>query len=304
MSNMGNMGNLGDMGNMGDNGNLVGGGALLPDRIDLPFVTEVATEVWTWDGTNWSESTTPVTLNTIRVDIAQWADQDWGANWAAWLVLAEFAQTGWMTSIDLTSVLWDPAKQESELSALISLAEDERGDALGEILAQNASYEDFMAYFVALTKISPRTHPKTFQLLHVAGLVGILVTMYFKRNPGGGRPPRARPSQICPALAPPVAVPGHPSFPSGHATQSMLMALCMGQAAKDTVDQGGYPGVWDAPLQGLSRRIARNREIAGLHFASDSTAGFELARQTFRQLARVAAFQTLLDDASREWPAP
>jgi hypothetical protein len=198
-------------------------------------------------------------------------------------------------------VLWDPAAEPDELTTLIRLAEDERGDALGEILAQNASYQDFMAYFIALLKITPRSHPKTFQLGHVAGLVGILVAMYFKRYPGGGRQPRARASQICPALVPPIAVPGHPSFPSGHATQSMLMALCLGQAAKQQQDQANHPGVWDPLLQGLSRRIARNREIAGLHFASDSNAGFELARQTYNVLATGAAFQSLLYDAQQEW---
>ena len=38
---------------------------------------------------------------------------------------------------------------------------------------------------------------------------------------------RVRPSQLCPALMPPLAVPGHASFPSGHSTQAHLIAECL-----------------------------------------------------------------------------
>ena len=297
-----NMGNMGDTGNSG--GGAGSGVGRLPDRVDLPFVTETASEVWAWDtATNkWTLTKTNVSLTDIRVAIQYWLDTDWAAKWQAWLILADFAKTNWAATIDLTSVLWSPANQAVELQNMIRAAEDERADALGEILAQHASYTDFMAYFVLLLKITPRTHPKTFLLMHVAGIVGILVAMYFKQNPGGGRPPRARASQICPALMPPVAVPGHPSFPSGHATQSMLMALCLSEATKNRKDDNGNDRVWAPLLQGLSRRIARNREIAGLHFESDSTAGFELARQTFAMLLGVQSFKDALDYAiNNEW---
>jgi hypothetical protein len=208
--------------------------------------------------------------------------------------------------------LWKHDKQDQELEDLIKFAEDERPDALGEILAQNSSYQDFMAYFVALLKVSPRSHPYTFQLLHAAGLVGILVAIYFKQWPGknhpqgseeASRPARARASQICPALMPPVPVPGHPSFPSGHATQSMLMALCAGEATQNQhVSDTDTTPVWRSSLQALSRRIGHNREIAGLHFPSDTRAGFQLARQTFDILDEGPLFASLLDAATKEWP--
>jgi hypothetical protein len=54
-------------------------------------------------------------------------------------------------------------------------------------------------------------------------------------------------------------------------------------------------------LQTLSHRIARNREIAGLHYPSDSHAGRELARQTFAILQKGPLFQKLLVDATAEW---
>ena len=96
-------------------------------------------------------------------------------------------------------------------------------------------------------------------------------------------------------------VPGHPSFPSGHATQAMLMALCVGEAVKNQVSND-VP-VWPPLLQTLARRIARNREIAGLHFRSDTKAGFELARKTFDKLSCGHEFRQLLSDAMCEWPS-
>ena len=100
---------------------------------------------------------------------------------------------------------------------------------------------------------------------------------------------------------PAIPIPGHPSFPSGHATQSMLMALCLGEALAAYDDVPGRPGTWAPLLQALSCRIARNREIAGLHFKSDTVAGFELARNTLDKLMEGHAFTALLQDATSEW---
>ena len=92
--------------------------------------------------------------------------------------------------------------------------------------------------------------------------------MYFK-----GKNDRPRPSQLCPALMPPLAVPGHASFPSGHSTQAHLMALCM----TDVFGTLPMAGPMNDDLWTLADRIARNREIAGLHYPSDTKAGVDLA---------------------------
>jgi membrane-associated phospholipid phosphatase len=159
-----------------------------------------------------------------------------------------------------------------------------------------------MVYFLRLLRITPRSHPKTVQLLHAAGLVGILSAMHFKKDPGGGRDPRARPSQVCPALMPPVPVPGHPSFPSGHATQAMLMAKC----AVETLPPA-LKAMWQQLLHTLAGRVARNREIAGLHFESDTNGGLELAAKAYEKLSNQPTgapdtkFTTLLKAAKVEW---
>lgn len=81
---------------------------------------------------------------------------------------------------------------------------------------------------------------------------------------------RPRPAQLEPRLRPAVECPGHAAFPSGHSTQSHLVALVMGEVT-------GSSAIRDA-LWTAADRIAENREYAGLHYASDSACGVELAR--------------------------
>ena len=66
--------------------------------------------------------------------------------------------------------------------------------------------------------------------------------------------------------------------------------------------QGGGP-VWNPILQSMSQRIARNREIAGFHFPTDSIGGFHLARQCFEKLKTCTLFNELVAEAVKEWPA-
>lgn len=161
---------------------------------------------------------------------------------------------------------------DAELDELVRAAEDERADALGEIIAQN---DGFLSYFLAAMAISPKSHPRTCLLLYIGSLVGAYVSMHFK-----GVYQRGRASQRAPALLPPIPVPGHPSYPSGHSTQAHLMALCALAGMPNDIRSTFRP-----VLLALADRIARNREIAGLHFGSDSRAGEALARQILAILA-------------------
>ena len=122
--------------------------------------------------------------------------------------------------------------------------------------------------FVQTLGLSTNGFPNTRRLLHVGNLVGGFAVMYYK-----DKFKRVRPSQLCPALLPPIAVPGHASFPSGHSTQAHLAAACV----KLALPKNNTLKTLSQALDVLAHRIARNREIGGLHYPSDSAAGKELA---------------------------
>ena len=148
----------------------------------------------------------------------------------------------------------------------------------------------FITPFLALLGITAGSHKKTVRLLYAAEMIGALAAMHFKTKFN-----RPRPSQYRPALLPPVPVPGHAAYPSGHATQAHLMALFIARAtAGKALAQAS-----DA----LARRIARNREIAGLHFASDSQAGETLAGSIdgALQTAEAPLFTQAFTEAAAEW---
>lgn len=102
---------------------------------------------------------------------------------------------------------------------------------------------------------------------------------------------RVRPSFLDPTLKPVIAIPPHAAYPSGHATQAFLRAFLLSRL--DPKNSRAY-------VQS-AERIARNREIAGLHYPSDSAAGRKLAAQLFAQLTRDPAFVEQFWRAKKEW---
>jgi len=103
---------------------------------------------------------------------------------------------------------------------------------------------------------------------------------------------RPRPSQLSPLLMPPIEVPSHASYPSGHATQSALLTGLLAEV---------MPAEVSVPLALLAERVARNREVLGLHYPSDSAAGKLLAAGSKLLLMQCPLVQTLLEKASDEW---
>jgi acid phosphatase (class A) len=102
---------------------------------------------------------------------------------------------------------------------------------------------------------------------------------------------RVRPSFLDTRITPLIDIPGHPAYPSGHSTQSHFVALVLG-----TLDPSNAETYWKR-----ADRIALDREIAGIHYPSDSTAGVLLARQLFNAFMELPSFHKLLNDARSEW---
>lgn len=82
---------------------------------------------------------------------------------------------------------------------------------------------------------------------------------------------RVRPSYFDKRIKPCIEVPGHPSFPSGHATQAFLFAYILSHK---------YPSKREFFMR-AANDIAVNRERVGVHYKSDTLLGKDIAKQLF-----------------------
>jgi hypothetical protein len=229
-------------------------------------------------------------------------------------VLAEFVQPAKVGGQDwsvVTQIAPPPAGAAvtgsmEELDELARLAEY-RPEVMSEALAQMT---DMVGYWAGLLMFSPFSHPWTFRLARTAIVVGEFVAMHYKRTFQ-----RPRPSQLSPALMPPIAVPGHASYPSGHATQAYLVSLMLAGTAGTPVMPAVVSNLLtptttapsDSLLNRLAERVARNREVLGVHYRSDSVAGQDLANKTFTVLQQCPSLNTPVTGAfakaQAEWPS-
>jgi hypothetical protein len=133
--------------------------------------------------------------------------------------------------------------------------------------------------------------PNTATLIAIGMAVGQMVGMYWKREFR-----RPRPVQVFPPLMPIILTPAHPSYPSNHSFQSHLIAH-----AVNSVFDGDAADAMHPQLFAMAARIAKGREIAGVHFPSDSDAGKHLAQDVFGLLNQVDSFRNVRNAAKAEW---
>jgi membrane-associated phospholipid phosphatase len=192
---------------------------------------------------------------------------------------------------DMNVMKWQPGSGDwkqaasAELRKLTDLVA-ERDKYMPEIVEQAG---DFTPYFAGMVGLDRGRMRHTLALLYSAARVGEMVAMHFKR-----RFSRPRPSALMPSLAPPFGPPGHPSYPSGHATQAHLMVMPLCKI--DRIEHRYGP-----QLKWLAKRIAENRERLGVHFASDSAGGRLLADKTFKELVEIPSCKALIEQATEEW---
>jgi hypothetical protein len=163
---------------------------------------------------------------------------------------------------------------------------DEREKRYAEIVDQHGA-DGSIKHWLRMLEITPATAPATYQLIRIGRRLGEHVVMCLKEHYH-----EARPSQVCPAIMPLIEVPAHPSFPAGHALQSHLISKGL-EAAKRARNQPEM-------LFQLSRRVAQNRIVAGLHYPLDNEAGVLAADECFKMLEKGARFNELVRDAQLE----
>jgi len=102
---------------------------------------------------------------------------------------------------------------------------------------------------------------------------------------------RPRPNQIAPWMRPFLGNPAHESYPSNHSFQMFSVAEVLTRMLPE------LPST--SELFHVAQRVAENREMAGIHYASDSFAGRELARLFSPWL--IFSCRRLMRDALQEW---
>jgi membrane-associated phospholipid phosphatase len=161
-----------------------------------------------------------------------------------------------------------------------------RDGALTETLAQR---NGLIPYCQGIAGFSAASHPRTTELLLYAMTIAGFMVMPLKYHHS-----RPRPWTLMPELVPPIDVPGHPAYPSGHAMTAHLMAGFM-----LTLPPEKHPG--RDLMCPLAERIAINREVVGVHHRSDSEAG-RIAAELALDLAHRAVAYPAADDAAMPLP--
>ena len=162
-----------------------------------------------------------------------------------------------------------------------------RPGVMAEALSQKDS---FTSHFRGALSYSKGTHPNTVFLEQAALRVAQFAAMYYKN-----RYQRPRPSQLWPELMPPITVPGHAAFPSGHATEAFMLAALLTEVATAVV-----PSAAEITTR-LAQRIARNREVLGLHYPTDQVAGIRVATATYAIFRSCPTVAKLIGNAQTEW---
>jgi len=206
----------------------------------------------------------------------------WDPEHRAYLPIIELLQGDWDKRLKLDAPPSGQAQILEEIRYLHSLI-GQREQRREEIVAQHTS--PILPYFFPILLMNQTSHRRTFELMSFTNSMGMIVNVYKHRFN------RARPAQLSPSLMPMITTPGHPAYPSGHGFQSWLGAIALAEVRPDA----------RAALIAMAQRIGHNREIAGVHYPSDTKAGQSLADQVLAIAKEGKLFQELLAEAKAEW---
>jgi len=209
--------------------------------------------------------------------------------WRYTVFLVEFLMTtNWQAEIKVPQPNPDDSEEtKSELKKLRDKQDHEgRAERYDEIVAES---DEYLGLFENLCYFDAHSHPALSDLVQTVDQIGWTVVQYYKEYYG-----RKRPSYLDPTIRPVIRVPTHPSYPSGHSTQSHLIKNVL----LDVFDFRGKEFLDE--LQKVATRIAENREWAGVHFESDTLAGENLASSIWSLAKRNPNYSRLLETAKAE----
>lgn len=215
----------------------------------------------------------------------------WGKEFSEWTRKpTRFLPRDWKTRIQLA---FPPANSSTrtrkELEILAGRIGDRtrrQGQIEKEIEITSFRFGDHMYGDL----IDDAKYAETAKLLQMAYLDVAVAIFHFKQ-----RFDRVRPSVLAGKvgvdLDASIEIPGHPAYPSGHATGAYAFAYLL----QELDPGGGTRYLADAG------RIGENREVAGVHYPSDTEAGRRLARQLVDLMLEHSGFASQLEKARGEW---
>jgi hypothetical protein len=234
---------------------------------------------------------------------AKFPPHAWDSDLYALNILSEFLDGGLTfnsdTALDTISIAAPDVITDNVIANMLEMAITVRPQRLGEIVQQD---QNFQTCWLQLLMMTHNSHPSTYLLMKFAARVGEFVMIAAKKFSSEQPNWRsARPSQVCPTLYPPVPVPGHSTYPAGHAIIGYLTTYCLQDLFPDpATSPNKLKGVRDA-LDKLADRVSSNRVIAGLHFPKDITEGQAVARQISPRLKACPLYKYVLKTAMKEW---
>lgn len=221
----------------------------------------------------------PVTPSAQASAKCLFPEDDWGAGVRDLInTPAPYLPDDWQTSALPQKPPWEKTADECA-ALLVAKRKLRKGRRIKEIKQQ--AFKPLAAIWPVQSVIGDIDFPPQ---VATKKLVGALLdniqgpTYYFKATFMRGRPGKCCNPSPEPMFPPPHrAHPAHPAYPSGHATQAYAVAYLYVHMFPDAD--------WHELILSTARRVAKNREIAGLHYASDTEAGRELARSLVGLLA-------------------
>ena len=161
-------------------------------------------------------------------------------------------------------------------------AREERTEEQKNKILTEAKQGEFSEIYLDEGPFEKSLRDATYRILKFADNEIVYFIVHYKK-----RFSRPRPSQLAPDLELVVPNPGHAAYPSGHATQSMVFSKVL-----SLID----PAHEDTYIK-YALDIAKRREIAGVHYPSDSSTGQLLAGKLVQVLNQEPEFKRLLNEA-------
>lgn len=172
-----------------------------------------------------------------------------------------------------------------ELDHLLALQALRTPEKIAEIKSQ-LKLEDFKYDCFQIKDLIDTKQKYLPELISMFSLDVISVMMRVKRKYD-----RVRPIYLEKGLTTVIPTPGHPAYPSGHATETYLFARLFSEfnPAKEEI------------YFHTAKSISQNRELAGVHYPSDTKAGQVLSEQIFVAFKKNPKFNKLAKKAGVEF---